>query len=151
MSARPRKYDVLSQLMTFHAFPDEVEGKYCLVEAVVPVGNGAPPNHHAGETEAFYILEGQVGFMVEGNELLATAGDFVPVPDGALHAFKAVGDTPARILILNAPGRMHEQFFTSIGTPLPDDQTDLPEPKEPDLLEVLNKAKDSGMTVVAPV
>ena len=150
MSARPRKYDVLSQLHHFHAFPDEVMGKYCLIEALVPVGNGAPPNHHAGETEAFFILDGQVGFMIDGKEMLAKAGDYVAIADGALHAFQAVGDRPARMLILNAPGTMHEAFFTGIGTPLPDDQTELPAPKAPDLPQVIAKAKASGMTVVVP-
>ncbi|WP_255469824.1 cupin domain-containing protein [Paracoccus sp. FO-3] len=81
---------------------------------MVPVGAGAPPNHHAGETEAFFVLEGQVGFMIDGQERLAGPGDFVPIPDGAVHAFKAVGEAPARMLILNAPGRMHQQFFTGI-------------------------------------
>ena len=150
MSERPRKYDVLGQHMTFHAFPGEVQDKYCLVETVIPVGSGAPPNHHAGETEAFYVLEGQVGFMIDGKEHLAQAGDFLPVPDGALHAFQAVGDAPARMLILNAPGRMHEAFFTDVGTALPDDFTGLPEPKAPDIPDVIAKAEAAGMTVVVP-
>ena len=150
MSDRARKYDVLNILMNFHAFPDEVDGKYCLVECLVPVGAGAPPNHHAGETEAFYVLDGQVGFMIDGAERLAKAGDFVPIPDGALHAFQAVGDGPARVLILNAPGHMHEAFFTGIGKPLPDDQSTLPDPSEPDLPAVLAKAEASGMTILPP-
>jgi mannose-6-phosphate isomerase-like protein (cupin superfamily) len=61
MPNRARKYSVLNILMNFHAFPGEVDNKYCLVECTVPVGAGAPPNHHADETEAFFIIEGQVG------------------------------------------------------------------------------------------
>ena len=150
MIKRPRKYSALNILMNFHAFPDEVQDKYCLVECTVPVGAGAPPNHHAGETEAFYILEGEVGFMIDGQERLARAGDYVAVPDGAVHAFQAVGDAPARVLVLNAPGHMHVDFFTGIGTALPDDHTELPTPTAPDLAAVLAKAKDVGMTVLAP-
>jgi hypothetical protein len=33
MADRPRTYNVLNILMKFHAFPSEVMGKYCLVEA----------------------------------------------------------------------------------------------------------------------
>ena len=150
MSDRARKFNVLNILMDFHAFPSEVDGKYCLVECVVPVGAGAPPNHHAGETEAFYILEGQVGFMIQGEERLAKAGDFVPIPDGAVHAFQAVGDTPARLLILNSPGHMHEAFFTGIGEVLPDDQTELPAPSEPNIAAVVAKAQETGMTIMPP-
>jgi quercetin dioxygenase-like cupin family protein len=136
--------------MNFHAFPGEVDGKYCLVECTVPVGAGAPPNHHAGETEAFYILEGQVGFMIQGENRLAKAGDFVPIPDGAIHAFQAVGDSPARLLILNAPGHMHEAFFTGVGEALPEDQTELPVPSEPNIPEVIAKAQEAGMTIIPP-
>ena len=150
MPDRARKYNVLNILMNFHAFPSEVDGKYCLVECLVPVGAGAPPNHHAGETEAFFILEGQIGFMIEGKERLARAGEFIPIPDGAVHAFKAVGDSPARLLILNAPGHMHEAFFTGIGEALPDEQTALPEPSEPNIPAVLAKAQETGMTILSP-
>ncbi|SHO64782.1 Cupin domain-containing protein [Pseudoxanthobacter soli DSM 19599] len=148
MSQRPRKYNVLNILMNFHAFPSDVDGKYCFVECLVPVGAGAPPNHHAGETEAFYVVDGAVGFLVDGREWVARAGEFVPIPDGAVHAFKAVGDGPARILILNAPGHMHDAFFTGIGTPLPDGQTALPAPSQPDIPAVLAKAHETGMTIL---
>lgn len=150
MSGRARKYNVLNILMNFHTFPSEVEDKYCLVECTVPVGAGAPPNHHAGETEAFYILEGEIGFSIQGEDRLARAGDFVPIPDGAVHAFQAVGDTPARLLILNAPGHMHADFFTGIGEALPDDQTDLPTPSEPNIAAVMAKAQETGMTIMPP-
>lgn len=148
MPNRARKYSVLNILMNFHAFPGEVDNKYCLVECTVPVGAGAPPNHHAGETEAFFILEGQVGFMIAGEKRLAKAGDFIAIPDGAVHAFEAVGDAPARLLILNAPGHMHEAFFTGVGKALPDDHASLPEPSEPDIAAVLAKAQETGMTIL---
>ncbi|WP_432677928.1 cupin domain-containing protein [Nioella aestuarii] len=136
--------------MNFHAFPNEVDGKYCLVECLVPVGAGAPPNHHAGETEGFYILDGQVGFMIDGKEILAQKGDFISIPDGAVHAFQAVGEAPARLLILNSPGHMHADFFTGIGTALPEGQTDLPPPSEPNIPAVMQKAEAVGMTILPP-
>lgn len=150
MLDRPRTYNVLNILMKFHAFPSETLDKFCFVECLVPVGAGAPPNHHAGETESFYVIEGQIGFMVDGQEFLAGPGDHVAIPDGAVHAFQAVGDKPARLLIINAPGHMHDSFFTEIGQPLPEGQTELPEPSEPDIPSVLSIAEKVGMTFVAP-
>lgn len=147
---RPRTYDVLGNVLTFLAFPEEVQGKYCLVEAIVPKGAGAPPNKHAGETEAFYILEGEVGFMVNGIEFVAHAGDHVAVPDGAVHAFSGLSER-ARMLILNAPGTMHDAFFTGVGTPLPDGATEpLPPEGPPDVPALMAFAADQGMTIVAP-
>ena len=150
MNDRPRTYNVLNILLRFHAFPSETMGKFCLVECLVPPGAGAPPNHHAGETESFYVLDGQVGFMVDGQDILAGPGDHIAVPDGAVHAFQAVGDKPARLLIINAPGDMHDAFYSGIGVPLPDDQKELPAPSEPDIPMVLAKANEVGMTVLGP-
>lgn len=146
-----RTYETLGILMKFHAFPSDVMGKYCLVEAVVPPGLGAPPNHHAGETEAFFVLEGAVDFVVEGQVTHATAGSYVAIPDGAVHAFQAAGDSPARVLILNAPGAMHEAFFTELGRAVPDD-TSAPAPMDgpPDLAAVLGVAAATGMTIMPP-
>lgn len=148
---RPRTYETLGILMKFHAFPEDVQGKYCLVEAVVPPGLGAPPNHHAGETEAFHVLEGEIEFMVNGETILARAGDHVRIPDGAPHAFAATGETPARVLILNAPGLMHDRFFTEVGRPVPDD-TVAPAPMDgpPDVAKVMEVAQAVGMTILAP-
>ncbi|WP_316013400.1 cupin domain-containing protein [Roseobacter sp. HKCCA0434] len=150
MTQDPRTYNVLNILMKFHAFPEDVDGKYCLVECVVPVGAGAPPNRHAGETEGFFVLEGQVAFHVDGEDRITGPGEFVSIPDGAIHAFQAIGEGPARLLILNAPGHMHKAFFTRIGTPLPEGQTTLPEPSEPDLPTVMQVAQEVGMSIPAP-
>ena len=57
---------------------------------------------------------------------------------------------PARLLILNAPGHMHEAFFTGVGQALPEDQTSLPAPSEPDIPMVMAKAEETGMTILAP-
>lgn len=150
-TARPRRYETLGILMTFHAFPSEVSDKYCLVECVVPPGLGAPPNSHAGETETFFILDGEIEFMVAGEVIRGKAGDSIRVPDGAVHAFSATGPAPARVLIVNAPGHMHEGFFTELGAPVEDDRT---QPKQmdgpPDVARVVQVAEKWGMTIMAP-
>ena len=148
---RHRTYETLGILMRFHAFPAEVQNKYCLVEAVVPPGLGAPPNHHAGETESFYVLDGEIEFHIDGRSLRAGAGRHVPIPDGAVHAFAAVGERPARVLILNAPGAMHERFFTELGEPVDEDRTEpAPPAGPPDLERVLAVAESTGMTILPP-
>ena len=150
-AGRPRTWETLGILMRFHAFPDDVQGKYCLVEAVVPPGLGAPPNRHAGETESFYVLDGEIEFHVGGRSVRAGAGEHVAIPDGETHAFAAVGERPARVLILNAPGRMHERFFTELGEPV-EDGREAPAPADgpPDLGRVLAVAASTGMTVLPP-
>ena len=148
---RPRHYETLGILMHFHAFPDEVMGKFCLVEAIVPPGLGAPPNHHAGETETFLVLEGTVDFTIEDETRRVGPGQSVLIPDGAVHAFTAIGTDPARVMILNAPGTMHERFFTALGSVVRDGRA-RPSPMDgpPDVAHVVRVAADAGMTILPP-
>ena len=145
----PRNYDAMGILFRFHAFLGETMGKFCLVEAVVPPGLGAPPNHHAGETEAFYVLGGEIASTLAGETQRVQAGGFVSVPDGAVHSFQAIGSKPARLLIINAPGHMHEAFFTRTGRPVAD-ATAGPQPLDgpPDVARILSVAADVGMVIV---
>ena len=58
---------------------------------------------HADEDDAFYILEGELTFEVEGEEIVAGPGTFVLVPPGVRHGFANHADTPVRMLNLHAP------------------------------------------------
>ena len=148
---RPRKYHLLGNLLTFHAFPAETGDQYTLVEIKTAPGAGAPPNHHAGEDESFYVLEGAFEFFLNGETMNVGPGDFVKVPDGAVHAFTCTGPSPGRLLCVNAPGAMHDTFFTEAGEALADDVTDVPEPDgPPDVPAIMAVANKVGMTILAP-
>ena len=58
---------------------------------------------HVGEDDAFYILEGEITFTVEGETIIAGPGTFVLVPPGVRHGFRNDGDVAARILNIHAP------------------------------------------------
>ena len=63
---RPRIYHLLGNLLTFHAFPSETGDRCTIVEIKTAPGAGAPPNHHAGEDESFYVLDGEFEFFLNG-------------------------------------------------------------------------------------
>jgi len=47
-----------------------------------------PPLHwHRGQIEYFDILQGRVGYLLDGQEGYASAGDQVVIPSGAIHTF----------------------------------------------------------------
>jgi len=60
---------------------------------------------HAEEDDAFYILEGELTFVVgdDEEEVVAGPGTFVLVPPGVRHGFSNHADTPVRMLNLHAP------------------------------------------------
>jgi uncharacterized cupin superfamily protein len=76
-----------------------------LVEWVDPGGDPdepqplAPFHVHHSDDEAWYVLEGSLGFRVGADELVAHAGDAVVVPHGTPHTFWNATAAPCRYLI----------------------------------------------------
>jgi len=63
----------------------------------------APLHRHLEDDEAWYVLEGRLGFCRGGERLLAAAGSAVLVPRGVAHTFWNAGPGRARYLILMSP------------------------------------------------
>ena len=121
-----RRFHLLGNLIHFHAYSHETNNRYCLVETLTAPGAGAPPNHHASEEENYVVMDGTVEFMIDGVPHVVSTGEQIRVPTGALHAFTNIGDTPARMLIFNAPGRVHDKFFSEAGDPVAEDSWEFP-------------------------
>ena len=139
-------YNVLGNILRFLATSPQTGGAYSLVEGLFPPGHGAPPNRHPGDDEAFYVLDGSFEFMVDGKPLAAPTGTFVRVPNGAVHAFKNVGDSAGKVLIINSPGRAHDGFFKEVGEPLASGTTDFPPAKgPPDIPKLLEIGRRHGL------
>jgi quercetin dioxygenase-like cupin family protein len=82
---------LLGMLVTFKAVSEETGGEYSLYELTVPPQLGALPHIHHAETEAFYVLEGEVEFLKGERTVSARVGEFVFIPRGVVHGFKNVG------------------------------------------------------------
>ncbi len=148
-------YLLFGNLLTFRMRPSE-GAPFLLTEARSAPGAGAPPNTHAGDDEAFYVLSGTYEFMVDGEVTRQGPGGFVPIPNGAPHAFRNVGEGEARLLILNWPGRAHEAFFSRLGEPVRPEGMDTvpPPPPGPPPAEVLaglvRRAAECGVHILPP-
>ena len=70
---------------------------------IAPRRDGPPSHRHAEEDDSFYILEGELTFGVEGEEVVAGPGTFVLVPPGTEHTFANRTDLPVRMLNIHAP------------------------------------------------
>ena len=63
-----------------------------------------PPSHaHTDEDDSFYILDGELTFIVDGEEVVAGAATFVLVPPGVEHTFRNDGDALVRMVNVHAP------------------------------------------------
>src|SRR3954453_18262036 len=63
----------------------------------------APPHVHRNDDEAWYVLEGRLGFRVDGEVLVAGPGDGVLVCRGSVHTFWNPGPEAARYLLVMPP------------------------------------------------
>jgi mannose-6-phosphate isomerase-like protein (cupin superfamily) len=77
-------------------------------------GGGPRPHFHRTFSESFYILAGKVRLYDGSRWIDATAGDFLYVPKGGIHAFSADSNQPASMLILFAPGAARERYFIEL-------------------------------------
>ena len=53
-------------------------------------GGKRAQNRHPDDDEAFYVLDGLLEFMVDGETVQARTGSFVKIPTGAIHAGSAI-------------------------------------------------------------
>ena len=77
--------------------------------------SGGPATHfHRTISESFFVLSGTVRFFDGEHWADGTAGDFLYVPEGGLHAFRNDSTEPASMLILFAPGAPREGYFEGL-------------------------------------
>jgi mannose-6-phosphate isomerase-like protein (cupin superfamily) len=58
---------------------------------------------HDAEDDAFYILAGELTFLLGAETVSAPPGTFVLVPPGVEHGFRNAGTEPVRMLNIHAP------------------------------------------------
>lgn len=93
---------------------DTTGGALSMLEVTIPPRTLIKPHAHTREDEFSLILAGTVGVRA-GDEVVEAvpAGGWLVKPRGVPHAMWNVGDEPARILEVIAPGGL-EDYFTEI-------------------------------------
>lgn len=142
-------YSAVGDVYRFLATGEQTAGAYVLAEARVLPGGGPPPHIHHREDESFFILEGEITFLLGDQRVVAKAGSFIQGPRGIPHAFKNEGSSTARMLILAMPAGF-ETFLTSFARPISSfDSPPLPVTPE-EIGQLLEIAPKFGITVLPP-
>ncbi len=102
-------------LATIKATGRETGDLYSVVEVLEPQGARAPFHLHRKEDEAFYILEGEMTFLIGEETIKARPGTFVFGPRDVVHTY-TVDSGPARLLFLLSPAGF-EGFIEDISDP----------------------------------
>ena len=147
-AAAPARLHVLGNILTFHLRAAQTGGAFSLVDCETLPGAGTPPHVQEHDDEAFLVLQGRYDFMLDGETVSHGPGGFLRVRTGQVHAFRNAGDAPARMLILNWPGGLHEGFFDAIGDPLAPGEA--PQPAAPDMPRIFAAAQAAGIHILPP-
>ena len=120
-----RHISVVGDTYTILVSGDETDGRYCLIDMLVPDGSGPPPHRHDFE-EMFSLLDGELEFTVRGETRTVKAPATVNIPANAPHVFKNKSGKTVHMLCMCAPAGQ-ERFFMSVGVPVA--SRDAPPPK----------------------
>ncbi len=120
---------------------------FSLIEEVAPKGEGTPLHVHPEDAETFYVLEGELtlGLGEDSDPIPASAGSFVHIPGGVVHAFK-VDSATARYLIITT--LQHERFYRAISEPA--QARTLPPQRPLDMKKVEAAAQEYGVEALGP-
>ncbi len=90
--------------MWFKAIGETTGGDLSCMERTLPPGGRQPPAHrHTNCSEAYFVLEGTVSVLLEGEELSLEPEQFLLVRRGRSHTFGSGSPEPARLLVIHAP------------------------------------------------
>ena len=142
-------YSAAGDVYRILATGEQTGGVSVLVEARVLPGGGPPPHIHHQEDESFFVLEGEITFLLGDQRVVAPPGTFIQGPRGIPHAFKNESPGPARMLIqVTPPG--FEHFLAEIGHRVPAFDS-VPLPVTPaDIQNLLAVAPKYGIEVLPP-
>ena len=90
--------------------PERVLVSHLYVE---PGGRVAVAHRHPVSRERFRVIDGEVGFMIDGAERVLGPGEEAEVPPGTLHDWWQVGEETAQVLVEVDPG---DRFVEMVGT-----------------------------------
>ena len=95
---------------------EDTGGALSIVEHPFEVGALVPPHTHALEDEYSIVLEGEIGFRSNDQEVVLGAGGYIVKPRGEVHAMWNAGSTRARMIEVITPAGF-ERFFHEFGRP----------------------------------
>jgi mannose-6-phosphate isomerase-like protein (cupin superfamily) len=100
-------------VMFFKALAEQDGCDLSVMERTLPAGGRRPlPHRHTNCTEAYFVLEGLVSVILEGNDLSVGPEGFVLVPRGTAHTFGNGGEVEARLLVIHAPAM--DAYFSGL-------------------------------------
>jgi mannose-6-phosphate isomerase-like protein (cupin superfamily) len=142
-------YWLLGNLAIVHLSGDETEGRYCLVEFQSPADEWTPLHVHRHDSQATYVLEGEITFYVGADSRTLGPGECIYHPAAVPQTEHIVSAQPARMLDVNSPAGF-ERFIAAAGQPAGGLTLPPPPNEPPDLERIAALANEHGLDILGP-
>ena len=107
----------------YKLYSRDTGGEVAIVEHPFSVGFITAPHRHTREDEHSIVLEGEIGFRSDDDEVVLGPGGYITKPRGQMHAMWNAGQLPGRIAEVITPGGF-ESYFRDLGELLAASETD---------------------------
>lgn len=97
-------------LMNFKALTEETGGQYWAVEGLADKNMAVPLHSHTHEDEVWFVLDGEIAFVLGEETIIGKAGTFVYIPRHMPHTFYVKSNT-ARWFGFGLGGNLDQWFF----------------------------------------
>jgi quercetin dioxygenase-like cupin family protein len=145
-------YWFLNALHLLPAHNESDDGTFSLIHLTAPPGFETPYHLHHAEDEAFYVLEGELTVIRDGENIVTGPGSYIFLPRGVPHGFRSNIDRDSRILIHAIPGGKvgFVAMMLEMGVPI-HDRHKLPKATPPDLKKLQTLCKRNKIDVLGPL
>lgn len=99
-------------------------GAYCVLDQVVAPGFITPAHYHERESQVSLVIDGQLGFWVDGDEFDAGPGATVYRPAGKAHALWNPTASPVRMIEVTTPAEDFQRYLVQLSDMIDADTAD---------------------------
>eukprot|EP01018_Ginkgo_biloba_P018155 Gb_12013 [translate_table: standard] len=138
---------VFGLLVTLKALGNETGDSFSLYEVMVPPGLTIPKHIHTQEDETFYMLDGELIWIVGDEEFHATKGSFAHLPRFVPHKFENKTNKTACMVCSCAPGGF-EKYFLNLGKVVIDSDSAPPQYTKDEIQLAFKMAEEYGIIFV---
>jgi mannose-6-phosphate isomerase-like protein (cupin superfamily) len=94
---------------------EESGGELLVADLYIRPGGAVAGEHvHPNIEERFTVIEGRVGFRLDGREAIAGLGERLRVPPGVAHDWWNAGEEEAHVVVEIRPGKRFEEMICNL-------------------------------------
>ncbi len=105
-----RAYDMGRMRAVFFADGDQTDHRYSISEWSLEARTEGPGAHSHPDDHVFYVLEGTLSLLIDGQRADAPRGSYALIPGGVSHDFDNPGAEACRFISINVPAGFEQMM-----------------------------------------